>query len=90
MGARSLDGLRVFSTGIPISSYFPAASNRGSEARSSWKIRQNGGWEARRLACFFDWNTHFVVFSGVVERGLGGLTDLAGKSPEWGLGGSAA
>ena len=47
----------------------------GPTARSSWKIRQNGGWEALRLAgFFFDWNTHFVVFSGGVERGLGGLT----------------
>ena len=25
-------------------------------------------------AFFFDWNIHFVVFSGGVERGLGGLT----------------
>ena len=47
-------------------------------APSSWKIRQNGGWEARRLAGFFDWNTHFVVFSGGVERGLGGLTARSG------------
>ena len=37
-------------------------------ARSSWKIRQNGG-----SAAFLDWNTHFIVFSGGVERGLGGL-----------------
>ena len=43
-------------------------------ARSSWKIRQNGGLEAWRLAGFFDWNTHFVVISGGVEWGLGGLT----------------
>ena len=40
---------------------------RGPTARSSWKIRQNGGWEARRLAGFFDGNTHFVVISGGVE-----------------------
>ena len=46
----------------------------GPTARSSWKIRKNGGWEARRFAVFSDWNTHFVVFSGGVERGLGGLT----------------
>ena len=41
-----------FSTGIPTSSYFLAASNRGlggPTARSSEKIRQNGGWEAGRL-----------------------------------------
>ena len=44
----------------------------GPTARSSRKIRQNGGWETRRLAGFFDWNTHFVVFSGGVERRLGG------------------
>ena len=46
----------------------------GSTAQSSWKICQKGGWEARRLLEFFDWNTHFVVFSGGVDRGLGGLT----------------
>ena len=51
----------------------------GPTARSSWKIRQNGVWEARRLAGFFDWNTHFVVFTGGVERGLGGLTDRSSK-----------
>ena len=42
--------------------------------RSTLKIRQNGGWEARRFADFFDWNTHFVVFSGGFEQGLGGPT----------------
>ena len=46
----------------------------GQAARSSWKICQKGGWKARRLAVFFDWNTHFVVFSGGVQQGLGGLT----------------
>ena len=25
----------------------------GQAARSSWKIRQTGGWKARRLAVFF-------------------------------------
>ena len=45
----------------------------GPTARSSWKIRQNGGWEAQRLAGFFDWNTRLVIFSGGVEQGLGGL-----------------
>ena len=47
-------------------------------ARSSWKIRQNGGWEARRLAGFFDWNTHFVVFSDGTQRGMGGPTARSG------------
>ena len=42
----------------------------GPTARCSWKIRQN---ESRQLAFFFDGNTHFVVFSGGVERGIGGL-----------------
>ena len=32
MGAGRLGGLRVFSTGIPTSSYFLAALNRGLEA----------------------------------------------------------
>ena len=41
----------------------------GPTARSSWNNCQNGGWGARRLAGFLDWNTHFVVFSGGVERG---------------------
>ena len=49
------------------------AGTGAGTARSSWKIRQNGGWEAQRLAAFFDWNTQFVVFSGRVEQGLGGL-----------------
>ena len=38
--------------------------------QSSWCIRP----QAFFSAFFFDWNTHFVVFSGGVERGLGGLT----------------
>ena len=37
--------------------------------QSSWCIRPQAF--SRRF--FFDWNTHFVVFSGGVERGLGGL-----------------
>ena len=67
---------RFFSTGIPTSSYFPAASNRD---------RENGGWEARRLMGFFDWNTHFVVFFWRRRTGAG-RPDLAGKFARMGAG----
>ena len=39
--------------------------------QSSWCIRPQAFF---RRFFFFDRNTHFVVFSGGVERGLGGLT----------------
>ena len=53
-----------FSTGIPTSSYFPAASNRGWEARRpnlAGKFARMGAGGAWRLAVFFDWNTHFMA-----------------------------
>ena len=58
MAPRAIGCIRLFfrqfffSTGIPTSSYFLAASNRGWEARRpdlARKIRLNGGCEARRL-----------------------------------------
>ena len=52
MGAGRLGGLRVFfRLGYPLRRIFDGVERRlgGLTARSSWKIRQNGGWEARRL-----------------------------------------
>ena len=52
MGAGRLGGLRFVSTGIPTSSFFSGGFEQGlggPMARSSWKICQNLGWEARRL-----------------------------------------
>ena len=81
---------RFFSTGIPTSSYFPSASNRGWEARRpdlAGKFHQNGGWEARRLAGFFDWNTHFVVILAALNRGWEARRpDPAGKFTRMGAG----
>ena len=51
--------------------------NRGWEARRpdlAEKFAKMGTWRLPTLAGFFDWNTHFVVFSGGVERGHGCLT----------------
>ena len=43
----------------------------GPTALYSWKIRQNRGWEAQRLAGFFDWNTSSsFFFLAALNRGL--------------------
>ena len=46
----------------------------GPTARSSWKIRQNKGWRARRLADFFRLEYQLHYFSVGFEQGLGGPT----------------
>ena len=64
-----------FSTGIPTSSYFLAASNMGWEARRpdlARKFARMGAGRLGGLRVLIDWNTHFVVFSGGFEQGLGG------------------
>ena len=65
-----------------------------SVLRSSWKIRQNGGgggggggWGAWRLAGFFYWNTHFLVYLAASNRGWEARRpDLARKFTRMGAG----
>ena len=48
--------------------------------RGWWAVPGPGAYTCHRVhsaffrRIFFDWNTHFVVFSGSVEQGLGGPT----------------
>ena len=83
-----------FSTGIPTSSHFPAASNRDWEARRpnlAGKFAKTGAGRLGGLRFFLTGIPTSSFFLAALNRGWEARRpDLAGNSPEWGLGGSAA